>query len=145
MDMKNPRTFRIALLALAAAAMALASVAEELSAAPSVQVKVYYFHRKFRCPSCIEIENLVEKTLKATYANQMAEGRLVWRSIDLSEKENEHFTKDYSFTFNSLIVVESRDGKDVRFKNLEKIFEIYEDQEKASGYVREEVGEYLGK
>jgi len=117
-----------------------------LSAAESAsqnQVVVYQFHRRFRCPSCHELEALIRNTLENRYSEDLKSGKLIFRVVDLDAEGSEHFPKDYDFFYNTVIVVDVRDGKDVRFKNLEKLWEIYEDKEAASGFLSAEIDEYL--
>ncbi len=117
-----------------------------LSAAESAsqnQVVVYQFHRRFRCPSCQELEALIRNTLETRYPEDLKSGKLTFRVVDLDAKGSEHFPKDYDFFYNTVIIVDVRDGKDARFKNLEKLWEIYEDKEKAIEFLRAEIDEYL--
>ena len=106
-------------------------------------VVVYQFHRRFRCPSCHELEELIRGTLESSYPEDLKSGNLIFRVVDLDAEGNEHFPKDYDFFYNTIIVVDVKKGKDSRFKNLEKLWEIYEDKEKASAFLRGEIDEYL--
>ena len=120
--------------------------ATTVSAAESAsqnQVVVYQFHRRFRCPSCHELEALIRNTLKTRYPEDLKSGKLAFRVVDLDAEGSEHFPKDYDFFYNTVIVVDVKNGKDVRFKNLEKLWEIYEDKEAASGFLIAEIDEYL--
>lgn len=107
------------------------------------QIVVYQFHRRFRCPSCHELEALIRKTLDVNYSRDLQSEKLVFRVVNLDEKSNKHFIKDYDLLYNTVIVVDRRQGREVRFKNLEKIWEFYEDEEKASEFLRSEIDEYL--
>jgi len=117
-----------------------------LSAAESAsqdQVVVYQFHRRFRCPSCHKLEALITKTLNTHYSSDMESGGLVFRVVNLDDKSNKHFIKDYDLLYNTVVIVDKKGGKEIRFKDLERIWEIYEDEEKASKYLRGEIDEYL--
>ena len=111
--------------------------------AQSHQVKLLYFHRRFRCPECEIIEAGTRKALETHFPNAMADGRLVMSVINLDEPGNEHYTKDYTFFFNTIIVVNVKNGRDADFKNLEDVWKIYEDEKALSQYIRNEVGDYL--
>ncbi|MEE8320085.1 MAG: nitrophenyl compound nitroreductase subunit ArsF family protein [bacterium] len=111
--------------------------------AQSHQVKLLYFHRRFRCPECEKIEAGTRKALETHFPDAMADGRLVMSIIDLDEPGNEHYTKDYNFFFNTIIVVNVKNGQDAGYKNLEDVWKIYEDEEALSRYIRTAVGDYL--
>jgi hypothetical protein len=106
-------------------------------------VKVYNFHRRFRCPECVKTEYIVHKALKRYFSYELESGEITWQVIDVSIKRNQHYLADYGFIYNTVIVVDERSGKDVRFKNLEKIYDIMEDEEASVEFVRREVEEYL--
>ena len=107
------------------------------------QVVVYQFHRRFRCPSCHDLEALIAQTLKTHYPGEIESGNLVFRVLNLDDKNNKHFIKDYDLLYNTVIIADIKGGREVRFKNLEKIWEIYEDEEKAAAFLRSEIDEYL--
>jgi len=109
------------------------------------QVIVYQFHRRFRCTSCYDLEALIQNTLDTHYPEDLKSGKLIFRVIDLDAEGNEHFPTDYDFFYNTVIVVDVKGGKDSRFKNLVKLWEIYEDKESASDFLRTEVEEYLNE
>ena len=111
--------------------------------AQSHHVKLLYFHRRFRCPECEIIEAGTRKALETHFPNAMADGRLVMSIINLDEPGNEHYTKDYNFFFNTIIVVNVKNGRDADYKNLEDVWKIYEDEKALSQYIRDEVGGYL--
>ena len=100
--------------------------ASAASAAVAVPDKViaYYFHTTLRCPSCRKIEAYSSTAIETGFADEIAEGRLEWRVINIEEKGNEHFVKDYQLYTKSLILSEERSGREVRWKNLAKVWEL---------------------
>ena len=111
--------------------------------APDRQTKVYYFHRKFRCPSCVIVEATVKETLAKYFAEEMEDNRLAFETVDLDEKGNKGYVDRFELLFNSVVIVDMEKGKDIRFKNLEEIWKIYEDRDATTQYVRTEVENYL--
>jgi len=109
------------------------------------QVIVYQFHRRFRCTSCHELEELIQDTLDTHYPEDLKSGKLTFRVVDLDAEGNEHFPKDYDFFYNTVIVVDVKGGKESRFKNLNKLWEIYADKVAASDFLRSEIEEYLSE
>lgn len=106
-------------------------------------VAVYYFHGTVRCPTCLAIENYADSTLRAAFADELQDGRMIWKSINKDEEPNKHFVADYDLYSQTLIVIDSTKGQPSRWKNLEKIWELVGDQAEFSTYVRNEVASYL--
>ncbi|MFH1148361.1 MAG: nitrophenyl compound nitroreductase subunit ArsF family protein [Pseudomonadota bacterium] len=114
-------------------------------AAPQVSHKIiaYYFHGVARCPSCLKIEAYTKETIQGDYAQAIKDGRLEWRVINVEEAGNEHFAKDYQLYTKSVVISDVKDGKQVRWKNLEKVWEFLHDKSAFRNYVRGEVNAYL--
>ena len=85
------------------------------------QVVVYQFHRRFRCPSCHELEAIITKTLNTYYSGDLESGRVVFEIVNLDDKSSKHFIKEFDLLYNTVIIEDVRGGRQTRFKNLEKI------------------------
>jgi hypothetical protein len=107
------------------------------------RVIAYYFHTNYRCASCRQIEAYSHAAIEAAFPAELASGRLVWRLVNVDEKENEHFVEDYGLFTKSLVVVEEAEGQQVRWKNLAKVWELLPSKEKFYDYVQSEVRGYL--
>jgi hypothetical protein len=107
------------------------------------RIIAYYFHTNSRCASCLKIEAYSHAAIEAAFPNELAAGRLVWRLVNVEEKENEHYVKDYKLFTKSLVVVEEAKGQQVRWKNLAKVWELLPHKAKFFGYVQDEVRGYL--
>ncbi len=123
-------------------ARSLASAARP--ATPRRVVHVTYFYTTTRCVSCYKIEALSEAAVSATFAGALAQGDLVWRAINIDEPGNEHYIDDYKLFTKSLIVSEVVGDKEVRFKNLDRVWKLLGDEQAFSRYVIEEVGGFAG-
>ena len=110
---------------------------------PSHYLVATYFHNTFRCATCMHIEEYSAKAIKTNFADELKNGTLVWRVINLDEPENNHFNEDYKLYTKSLIISEINDGKEVRWKNLEKIWTHVRDEEKFEQYVKSEIQDWL--
>ena len=113
------------------------------AAAPSHVVRVYYFHTTGRCVTCRKIEALAGSAINAGFPKELKDGRLVWSAVNIDEPENRHFIKDYSLYTKSVVVVDTLDSKQSRWKNLPKIWQIVRDDAAFTRYVQEEVRGYL--
>ncbi len=112
---------------------------------PSHVVRVYYFHGNARCVSCRKIESLAGETVRASFAEEMKQGKVEWLALNVEEPANRHFIQDFRLYTKSLVVADMVDGSRVRWKNLEKIWELLRDDEAFQRYVREEIRGYLEK
>lgn len=72
---------------------------------PAAPVEVMYFHGKMRCATCIAIEEQTQQVIQKHYAEQVADGTLALRIIDLSTKEGKALGEQYEVAFSSLLVV----------------------------------------
>jgi len=102
-----------------------------------------YFLTNVRCPSCLAIERLTEKTIKAEFADQLAAGLLQWRTINIDGPGNFHFVKDYNLYTKSVILTENVNGKEVRWKNLPKVWELLGNEEKFRKYLKDEMTAFM--
>ena len=109
----------------------------------SSKVIAYYFHRTLRCHTCLAIEDLSKQTIENLFGEQLAEGRIEWRPVNIEQKGNEHFEDDYKLTTQSLVLVKLEDGKQGDWKNLTKVWDLIDNHEAFVKYVQEELSKYL--
>lgn len=81
------------------------------------RVEVLYFHGKRRCATCMAIEENARAAVETHFSPQVSEGKVVFRVIDITQKENEQLAEKYEVTWSALFVVKYKDGKETR-KNL---------------------------
>lgn len=86
-------------------------------------VVLYYFHTTFRCASCVTIEKTARQVVNEQFKKQIDDGLLQFYPVDVEKPQNRHYIEDYQLYSKSLVLVEYRDGKEVRHKNLEGIWQ----------------------
>ena len=111
------------------------------TAEPAV-LRVTYFHRNIRCPSCEKIESLAHKAVSEGYAGPLADGRMQWNAINLDVPENSHYEADYKLEAQSVVLSEMRGGKEVRWKNLDKVWDLLMDDAAFVKYIQDEIREF---
>jgi hypothetical protein len=109
----------------------------------SHRVIAYYFHTTQRCASCRKIEAYTHEAIEAAFAQELADGRLTWWPVNIDEKENKHFVKDYRLFTKSLVLVEEKDGVRLRWNNLARVWQLLDDKENFLRYVQSETRAYL--
>lgn len=104
---------------------------------------VYYFHRTLRCPSCIAIEAMAKEAVEEGFPVEVGSGRIVWKAVNVDEPADAHYDEDYGLSTQSVVLSDTRGGVEVRWKNLEAVWDLLDDREKFLEYVRLEVREFL--
>jgi hypothetical protein len=119
------------------------SVAAPDTTALHNRVLAYYFHTTKRCVSCRKIEAYTTEAIQTGFAQDLKDGRLVFTVVNVEDKGNEHFVKDYQLFTKSVVLVDERSGKQAAWKNLPKVWELLNDKEKFVRYIQEETRGYL--
>lgn len=71
-----------------------------------------YFHGAQRCITCRAIEANTKALLDSLYSKEIASGKIVYKIIDISKKENEPIADKYEVTWSSLFVNGWKNGKE---------------------------------
>jgi len=109
----------------------------------SGKVIAYYFHGSFRCPTCRNLERYAKEAIENNFKKELAEGNLIFKAVNVEEKGNEHFVNHYQLYTKSLVLSLMEDDKEVKYKNLDKIWEYVRDKTKYIDYVKSEVSNFL--
>ena len=107
------------------------------------KVVVYYFHGSFRCPTCRKFEVYADKAVESAFSDEVERERLEWRVVNVEERQHKHFVQDYELVTRSIVVAELAAGKQTRWKNLARIWDLVGDKQAFIAYVQEEVRDYL--
>jgi len=107
------------------------------------KIVVSYFYTTYRCPSCETIEKWSHEAITDSFSEALKEGRLIWRAVNVDKPENKHFIKDYNLFTKSLIISEIRGEKEMKWKNMDKVWQLLRDQHKFFSYVTLGVKQYL--
>lgn len=74
-------------------------------------VEVLYFHGARRCVTCMAIEANTREVIESAYAEELKSGRLLFRSVDISEERA--IAEKYEVSWSSLIIVDyDKSGKE---------------------------------
>lgn len=106
-------------------------------------VFAYYLHGTRRCATCRKLEAYSKEALREGFPEMLKDSTLVWGTINYDLKRNEHYLKDYDLYTKALILSRVRDGKEVEWKNLDKIWDLVNDKEKFLEYVREQTAAFM--
>ena len=106
-------------------------------------VIAYYFHGSFRCPTCMNMEKYSREAIDSNFKDALASGDLEFKAVNIEDRGNEHFVNDYKLYTKSLILSLVKDGKEVKSKNLDKIWELARNKQKFIDYVTSEVTGFM--
>jgi hypothetical protein len=107
------------------------------------KVAVYYFHNAIRCATCMKMEDFSGLAIQAGFPNELKSGKIEWRVVNMQAPENRHFADDFKLRLSSLVIVRFKDGKQVEWSNLEKIWDHVGDITDFVKYVQSNVRAFL--
>ncbi len=86
---------------------------------------------------------MTESTVKNFFSAELAEKKIIWKPVNIELPENRHFADDYKLFTKSVVIVDSASGKQIRWKNLDKIWELVRDESAFTCYIKNEITGYL--
>ena len=107
------------------------------------KVIAYYFHGSFRCPTCRNLEQYAKEAIENNFEEELGKGSLIFKVVNVEDKGNAHFVNDYRLYTKSLVLSLVNDDKEVKHKNLDKIWEYVKDRAKYMNYIKTEVNDFL--
>jgi len=84
----------------------------DTSPVPADKVEVVYFHRAQRCSGCLYAEAGTRYTLETYFADELGSGKLIFKVVNVEDKENAPIVKKYGAFTSSLFVNTITDGTD---------------------------------
>ena len=107
------------------------------------KVIAYYFHGNFRCYTCHMMEQYSKEAIQTNFKDALSSGELEFKAANVEERGNEHYVNDYQLYTKSLILSLIKDGKEIKSKNLTKIWDYVRNKQEFFDYVNEEVNNFL--
>lgn len=117
--------------------------AQPSEVAQKKEIRIYYFHRTARCPSCLKIESLAHETIQTFFPVELESGAVQWHAVNVDDEDKKHFVDDYDLSTQTLIVAEFSGGKQSRWKNLDKVWELLDNDTYFRQYVEDEIRAWL--
>ena len=118
---------------------------EESVSLDSEQMVVYYLHGNRRCATCKKLEAYSEEAVRTGFIQELEDSSVIWKVVNFEDEGNEHFAKDYQLYSQSLIISRIKDGKEINWKNLDKIWKLVGDKDEFITYVQDEIKKFIGK
>lgn len=134
---------KLILIILAVVVFISASSVLALEDNPRIKFIVYYFHGSFRCHTCTNMEKYSKEAVEANFKDALVLGKLEFKAVNVDERENEHFVKDYKLYTKALIISLVKGNKEVKYKNLDKIWQLAGDRQRFVDYVGGQIREFM--
>jgi hypothetical protein len=135
----------LAITALSSIGIIFSPLAQAGEGAKGAHVIAYYFHGQMRCPTCHKLEQYSKEAIETNFKDSLASEKLEFKVVNVEDKGNEHYGNDYQLYTKSLILSLIKDGKEIKWKNLDKIWEYVGNKQGFIDYVKSEVADFLKK
>lgn len=112
-------------------------------ASKKTEIRVIYFHGPIRCHTCVQIENEAQMTVKSNFEKELKSGLITFQSIDYVSDTTNNYEKQYQLENQSLIIAKYENGKQVKWKKLEKIWNLTGNYDRMSRYISSEIKKLL--
>ncbi len=130
-------------VALSSIGIIFSPIAQAREDAKGAQVIAYYFHGTMRCPTCHKLEQYSKEAIEANFKDALASGKLEFKVVNVEDKGNEHYGNDYQLYTKSLILFLVKESKEIKWKNLDKIWEYVGNKQRFIDYVKSGVADLL--
>jgi len=107
------------------------------------RVVVYYFHGDFRCSTCYKMEQYSKEAVETNFKDALASGKFEFKVINVEDRVNQHYTKDYQLYTKTLILSLIKDGLEIKWKNMDKIWEYAGNKQSFIDYLKSGVDDFL--
>lgn len=106
-------------------------------------VEALYFHRTARCYTCNLMEKYIREVIAENFQDAEKKGSFSFQSIDVQQDANQHYIGRYQLTSISLFLSLKEDGKELKFENIERIWQLAGEEARFKDYIRTEFKRYL--
>lgn len=106
-------------------------------------VDALYFHGTNRCYTCNLMEGYMRDVIASDFASEEKSGRLRFRSLDVQDPAHKNYIAQYQLSSISLFLSLKDQGKEVKFENIDKIWQLAGDEVAFKNYIRNEFRKYL--
>lgn len=108
------------------------------------KVVVYFFYGDVSCSTCEKLEAYAFEALETHFPDELKSGVLAWRRLNMDAPEHEHYLTEFGLYSKSVVLAGFEKGEQVRFKNLEDIWDLVYDKPAYLEYIRDNARDFLG-
>jgi hypothetical protein len=105
---------------------------------------VYVLHGNAYCPTCEEIKRLTLQVVTGDYASRLGKGELLFRDVNVEERDNECFIETFQIFTTSLVLARyDASGDLAEWKNLSAVWDLASDPAAFRAYLQDELDSML--
>lgn len=108
------------------------------------EVVVYFFYGDVSCSTCEKLEAYAFEALETHFPDELKSGVLAWRRLNMDAPEHEHYLTEFGLYSKSVVLAGFEKGEQVRFKNLEDIWDLVYDKPAYLEYIQDNARDFLG-
>ena len=124
--------------------LALAAIASRPPRPPPATVaKADYIPSDYRCASCFKLEKWSSAAIQKGLVDSIKTGRLVWATESMDTPQGSALADQLGLTTKALVLMEMRNGKMTRFKELKDTWKNLRDSTAFAAYVKFETLVFL--
>lgn len=105
----------------------------------------FYFHTNTRCTTCRRMESYFNEAVMTSFADDLDSGRVDIMTVNVEEPGNEHYAKEYELVAANVVLAEFREGKRVRWKSLDEVWNLTDQKPAYLAYIKHELEQFLGE
>ncbi len=102
------------------------------------QVELLYFHPRFRCVSCNNVEKYAKEVAETGFKQEVEDGKLKFKSLGIEDSENKDLIEELGVTGSSLYVVVTGGGER-EDREIKSIWLHWNDPEKSKEIITTEL------
>ena len=104
---------------------------------------VYFFYNDIYCETCERLEGYALEAVQEHFQDDLDSGVLQWRSMDMTLPEYEHYAEDFELYSKSVVLVELDGAEEVRWENLEGIWDLVHDKPVYKTYIESSLTAFM--
>lgn len=102
-----------------------------------------YFHGTNRCYTCNLMEGYIRDVIREHFGKENKDGKLTFESINIEESTNNHYIQDYQLQSISFFLSLKSEGKEIKFENVNKIWQLAKNESAFKRYIQIEINKFL--
>ncbi len=111
---------------------------------PPDMLEVVYFHRPQRCSGCVYAETSTRYTLENYFADELANGTIVFKAINLGDKANAEIVEHYG-AYTSSLFINSVRGDTEHIEEVKEIWFLLGKDNEFVSLVKSKIDYYLSR
>jgi len=110
---------------------------------PDDYVRVLYFHRVPGCAACQVMSRYIYETILNKYPEEVRNRKIILRYYNFEDPKHAKLVKTFKIVSPTLVLIQGRNGKDVKAKYADKIWTLAGDKTDFMKYIEKEIDSYL--